>query len=187
MNSSTDLEASIEALLAVPPYQAEPRQHELALMGVLRQALAYACERNPRYRNYVERWPADYRTAQRLADLPFLPVSVFKADPPLALIDPGDVTRTLTSSATTGQVPSRVVLDAGTSRRMTKGVTAIIRDFIGPARRPYLVIDAPETLSGAGPLGLAGPPSRASAPLPPKSSAVCATIPPESWSSTWKD
>jgi hypothetical protein len=88
--------------------------------------------------------------------LPFLPVGVFKADPPLALIDPSEVKRTLTSSATTGQVPSRVVLDAGTAKRMTKGVTSIIRDFIGPARRPYLVIDLPETLAGSGPLGARG-------------------------------
>jgi hypothetical protein len=85
-----------------------------------------------------------------------LPVGVFKADPPLALIGPDEITRTLTSSATTGQVPSRVVLDTATARRMTKGVTAIIRDFIGPARRPYLVIDTPETLGGAGPLGARG-------------------------------
>ena len=156
MNTSAELEANIEALLALPPYQAEPKQHASAMMAVLRQELAYACEQNPRYRNYVEQWPVDYRTAQRVADLPFLPVGVFKADPPLALISPSEVKRTLTSSATTGQVPSRVVLDAGTARRMTKGVTAIIRDFIGPTRRPYLVIDVPETLAGVGPLGARG-------------------------------
>jgi len=76
-----------------------------------------------------------FRSAQRVADLPFLPVGVFKADPPLALVPHSEVTRTLTSSATTGQVPSRVSLDAGTARRMTRGVTSIVRDFIGPARR----------------------------------------------------
>jgi phenylacetate-coenzyme A ligase PaaK-like adenylate-forming protein len=156
MNEFADLESNIEALLTGLPYNVEPRQRELALMAVLKQELAYACERNPQYRNYVEQWPTDYRTAQRVADLPFLPVGVFKANPPLALIGPGEVTRTLTSSATTGQVPSRVVLDTGTSRRMTKGVTAIIRNFIGPARRPYLVIDAPETLSAGGLLGARG-------------------------------
>jgi hypothetical protein len=156
MNALSELEGNIEALLAGAPYKVEPRQHELALMAVLKQALAYACERNAQFRNYVEHWPADYRRAQRLADLPFLPVGVFKADPPLALIGAGEVTRTLASSATTGQVPSRVVLDAGTARRMTKGVTAIIRDFIGPARRPYLVIDTPETLAAGGQLGARG-------------------------------
>lgn len=156
MNKLAELESNIEALLIGPPYKVEQKQRELALIAVLKQELAYACERNPQYRNYVEQWPTDYRTAQRVADLPFLPVGVFKADPPLALISTDEVTRTLTSSATSGQVPSRVVLDTGTAKRMTKGVTAIIRDFIGPARRPYLVIDAPETLAAGGPLGARG-------------------------------
>jgi len=156
MNACSELEGHIQALLAAPPYQSDPAQHEPSLLAVLKQEVAYACERSAPYRNYVEHWPTDYRSARRLADLPFLPVGVFKMDPPLALVEPGEVTRTLTSSATTGQVPSRVVLDAGTARRMTKAVTAIIRDFIGPARRPYLVIDTVETLAGAGQLGARG-------------------------------
>jgi hypothetical protein len=53
-------------------------------------------------------------------------------------------------------VPSRVVLDAETAKRMTKGVTAIIKDFIGPARRPYLVIDTPENVPTQGELGARG-------------------------------
>jgi hypothetical protein len=97
-----------------------------------------------------------FHTAGTLADLPYLPVGAFKSNPPLALVDTYEVKRTLTSSATTGQVPSRVVLDAETAKRMTKGVTAIIKDFIGPTRRPYLVIDTPENLSTQGELGARG-------------------------------
>jgi hypothetical protein len=36
---------------------------------------------------------------------------------------------------------------------MTKGVVAIIRDFIGPSRRPYLVIDTPENITAQAELG----------------------------------
>ena len=64
--------------------------------------------------------------------------------------------RTLTSSATTGQVPSRIVLDAATARRMSKGVITIARDFIGSSRRPYLVIDTPESLAAQTQLGARG-------------------------------
>jgi hypothetical protein len=39
---------------------------------------------------------------------------------------------------------------------MAKGVTTIIRDFIGPARRPYLVIDTPENLAAQAELGARG-------------------------------
>jgi hypothetical protein len=126
------------------------------LLALLKKELAYACDRNARFRNYVEHWPIDFHVAEEIADLPYLPVGAFKANPPLALIGADDVKRILTSSATTGQVPSRVVLDAATARRMAKGVITIVRDFIGPARRPYLVIDVPENLTTRTELGARG-------------------------------
>jgi hypothetical protein len=45
------------------------------------------------------------------------------------------------------------VLDSPTARRMTKGVVIIVRDFIGSARRPYLVVDAPSFIEGGNALG----------------------------------
>src|SRR5580692_2411093 len=156
MSATMEIEQRIEGLLTVPPYSLAPQQRQDALLKLLKNELEYACERNPRFRNYVNHWPVDFRAAERISDLPFLPVGVFKLDPPLALVDAGEIKRTLASSATTGQVPSRVVLDAATARRMTKGVVAIIRDFIGPARRPYLVIDTAENMTAQAELGARG-------------------------------
>ncbi len=156
MSAIAEIEQDIETLLLQPPYGVDPQQRQNALLALLKKELAYACDRNPRFRNYVEHWPINIRSAEKIADLPFLPVSVFKANPPLALVGADDVKRTLTSSATTGQVPSRIVLDAATARRMTKGVITIIRDFIGPARRPYLVIDTPENLAAQTEIGARG-------------------------------
>jgi hypothetical protein len=39
---------------------------------------------------------------------------------------------------------------------MTKGIVAIVRDFIGSARRPYLVVDTPDFMGGANALGARG-------------------------------
>src|SRR5271157_950242 len=156
MNALAEIEQGIEGLLAQPPYGVEPEEHHRAVLTLLKKELDYACERNSRFRNYVEHWPTDFRAAEKIADLPYLPVGVFKANPPLALVGASEVKRTVTSSATTGQVPSRVVLDAATARRMAKGVITIIRDFIGPARRPYLVIDTPENLAAQAELGARG-------------------------------
>lgn len=152
----TAIEQSIGALLDTPPYAMDPRQREQALLALFKQELEYACERSPRFANYVRQWPITLSAAKKIADLPYLPVSVFKANPPLALVDASDIKRTLTSSSTSGQTPSRIVLDAATARRMTKGLTAIIRDLIGPARRPYLVIDIPENLKAQPELGARG-------------------------------
>ncbi len=57
------------------------------------------------------------------------------------------IVRTLASSSTSGQVPSRIVLDRATARRMTRSLAAIIRDFAGAERRPYLVVDTPDNLA----------------------------------------
>jgi hypothetical protein len=156
MSALEEIEQGIESLLTEPPYGVDPQQRHSILLALLRQELIYACERNPQFRNYVAHWPIDFREAKDIADLPYLPVGVFKANPPLALVGAGEVKRTLTSSATTGQVPSRIVLDAATARRMTKGIIMIVRDFIGAARRPYLVIDTPENLAAQGELGARG-------------------------------
>ena len=156
MSTPVEIAQGIESQLKAPLYGMDPKERHDSLRALLKKELAYACERNPRFRNYVEHWPVDFHTADTLADLPYLPVGAFKSNPPLALVEANEVKRTLTSSATTGQVPSRVVLDAGTAKRMTKGVTTIIRDFIGPERRPYLVIDTPENLSTQGELGARG-------------------------------
>jgi hypothetical protein len=153
---SPELEHSISHLLEVPPYGIAPEQRHKALLALFKQELDYACARNPQFCNYVKHWPIAVSAAQNISDLPYLPVSAFKANPPLSLVPPRDVKRTLTSSSTSGQVPSRVVLDAATSKRMTKGVIAIIRDFIGPSRRPYLVIDTPENLGRQAELGARG-------------------------------
>jgi hypothetical protein len=150
---ATDVGRQLEELLSGPVFAREPAERQAQLLAVLKAQLQYAIERHAPFGRYVSAWPIDYRGAQRIADLPYLPVGVFKADPPVALVAAEKIVRTLASSATTGQSPSRVVLDAETARRMARGVTAIIRDFIGPARRPYLVIDTPESLSGGAQLG----------------------------------
>jgi len=156
MTTPVEIARGIESQLTAPLYGLDPKERHDCLLALLKKELAYACDRNPRFRNYVEHWPVDFQTADTIADLPYLPVGTFKTNPSLALVDANEIKRTLTSSATTGQVPSRVVLDGETAKRMTKGVTTIIKDFIGPARRPYLVIDTPENLRTQDEVGARG-------------------------------
>ena len=149
-------EEKIERLLSMPPYGQPPEERQPSLLEILKEELNYAGRRHASYNNYIRHWPMDYRTARQVADLPYLPVGILKANPPLSLVDRDEIKRTLTSSATTSQVPSRVVLDSPTARRMTKGIVTIIRDFIGPARRAYLVVDTPALLGSANELGARG-------------------------------
>lgn len=156
MKQLSEIEESISKLLDMSPYGLSPEQRNCALLPLFKQELEHASGQNPQFGNYVRHWPVSVSSARTIADLPFLPVGAFKQNPPLSLLPASEITRRLTSSSTSGQVPSRVVLDAATSRRMTKGVTAIIRDFIGSSRRPYLAIDTPENLKRQPELGARG-------------------------------
>ncbi len=151
-----EIERSIEALLNTPLYCCSPEQKRAGLLPLLKAELTYACDRNRHFRNYVEHWPADFRTAHNIADLPFVPSGIFKADPPVALIEAREIVRTLRSSATSSQTPAKVVLDRATARRMSKSLTFVIRDFIGSERRPYLVIDTQANLVSQAELGARG-------------------------------
>jgi hypothetical protein len=149
-------EDKIDRLLSMLPYAQPPEERQARLLEVLKEELDYACQRHAGYKNYIQHWPRDYRSAARVADLPFLPVRILKVNPPLSFVNHEEVKRTLTSSATTSQMPSRVVLDSPTARRMTKGIVSIVKDFIGPARRPYLVVDTAGFLGGGSELGARG-------------------------------
>ncbi len=151
-----EFEQKIDALLALSPYGLPAEEKSSRLLEIWRIELESVCQRHAGLRNYIQQWPVNFRDATRAADLPFLPVALLKANPPLSLVETGDVKRTLTSSATTGQVPSRIVLDTQTSRRMTKGVIAILQDFIGSARRPYLVVDVPGATGTGSEMGARG-------------------------------
>jgi hypothetical protein len=150
------LEQKIEALVAIPPYGLATEEKAARMLDIMRDALELVSQKHAGLANYIRQWPVNFREATKISDLPYLPVAMLKANPPLALIGPDEVKRTLTSSATTGQVPSRIVLDAQTSKRMTKGVVAILQDFIGSSRRPYLVVDVPGATAGKGDLGARG-------------------------------
>lgn len=150
------LNDQLDQILSLAPYSRSPEEREAALLALLKLELESGGQRHAGYQNYLQHWPVGYQSAAHIFELPYVPVGILKANPPLSFISPSEVKRTLTSSATTSQLPSRVVLDTATSRRMTKGVVAIVRDYIGPNRRPYLVVDTPESLRGAGPLGARG-------------------------------
>lgn len=156
---------NIDAVLAGASYGVAGEESASGVFSLLREQVYRAAERSEVYANYVRHWPIKVDLAENIFELPYIPVSVFKCNPPLALVPPEKVQRTLLSSATTGQEPSRIAIDAITAKRMTKGSVAILRDFIGSDRRPYLVVDSAETNAGTASLGARGAAIRALSPF----------------------
>jgi hypothetical protein len=136
--------ASIDAegLLAGPPFAL----HETDKKAVLLPALDALTRRHyalcEPYRRVVD---AAFGGLQRepypsLADLPFVPVSLFKRHE-LRSVPVEDVFRVLTSSGTTGQAASRVYLDRDTATLQAKALVRIMQHFIGKERYPMVILD----------------------------------------------
>lgn len=84
--------------------------------------------------------------ATQLADLPFLPVRLFKHET-LVSVPQDEVVKTMTSSGTSGQRVSQIFLDRQTSTLQVKVLSRIVGDLIGPKRLPMLVIDCRATVA----------------------------------------
>jgi phenylacetate-coenzyme A ligase PaaK-like adenylate-forming protein len=95
-----------------------------------------------------------------LMDIPFLPVRLFK-EFDLLSVPLSSVFKTMTSSGTSGQRPSKVYLDRDTALLQTKILARQMVKILGKKRRPMLIIDSPGVLKdrnafsarGAGILG----------------------------------
>ena len=126
------------------------------VLALIRQHRA-ACPAYDRIRQAIGHAPArQYRT---LADLPWLPVRLFKQHQ-LSSSQAEPLT-TLTSSGTTGRALSRIALDLPAAEHQRQLLIATLQGLIGPQRLPLLIIDAPSvvrqeraTIRGATVLGL---------------------------------
>ena len=101
-----------------------------------------------------------YSSASSIAELPWLPVRLFK-NLELKSIPDDEVFKVLTSSGTTGEV-SRIYLDKAAAATQTRQLAATVQTVLGPKRLPMLLVDTKAMLKdrrsfsarGAGVLGM---------------------------------
>lgn len=149
----------IESFFEVPVYDLPKAEKHALLQAELRELTAFHGTECEGYRAILDAYgPGDLPGG---ADAPLIPVSMFKLHD-LSSVPQDQVFKTMTSSGTTGQRPSRIFLDADTARLQTRALTKIMTSFIGPKRLPMLIIDHPSVVKdrrtfsarGAGILGM---------------------------------
>lgn len=144
-----------------PPYGLAREPKQQLLVPALRELTQHHVSHCAPYAGIVSAGGSDIRRIASLADVPFLPVRLFK-HLELLSIERDAVFKMLTSSGTTGQAVSKVFLDRETAMAQTRALVLILQSFIGTARLPMLVIDHPSVIKnrasfsarGAGILGL---------------------------------
>src|SRR5512138_1267330 len=129
--------AIIDELLEGQPFALD-REHKARLHATTLTALTRRHHGGcPDYGRWLDVLGFDVAAPHEVAQLPFLPVPLFKSHE-LRSVDRQQIVKTLTSSGTTGQTVSRVFLDRETSVRQTKALVRIAGSFLGPKRLPLL-------------------------------------------------
>ncbi|MFZ5828442.1 MAG: acyl-protein synthetase [Planctomycetota bacterium] len=143
MLSFEAVEAEVDALLRGPQYALAQGKKDARLLPLLRARCQSVAARCPAYARFLSRLGSPIERWESPADVPPLPVSMFKQFR-LAAVEPEKVVRELRSSSTTGQEPSRIFVDKPTAFRQGRALASVLKEHIGGERRPYLVLDVPE-------------------------------------------
>ena len=96
------------------------------------------------YKVLVDNWFPSVKESD-LSSLPYLPVSSFK-NFTLKSISDSDIFKTLRSSGTSGQTPSRIFLDRTNARAQSLVLSKLFSFNTGLKRPNILIIDSPETV-----------------------------------------
>lgn len=132
---------NIEEMLSCAPYSfdREKKQavYEIGLNTLTREHYNH-CKL---YKNMLDNFQFDINKQQKIEDIPFLPVRLFKQYE-LCSVSKEEVVKTMTSSGTTGQQVSKIFLDRTTSTNQTKVLAKICSEFLGSKRLPMLIIDS---------------------------------------------
>lgn len=130
-----------EQLLALPQFSLPQGEKEALLTPALNELTEWHRARCPDYGRLLEVIYPGSAAASRMAEIPFLPVGLFKSHR-LASVADAEVFKTLTSSGTTGQRVSQIVVDRETARRQTAALSRIMMHVLGKARLPMILIES---------------------------------------------
>lgn len=148
--------------VATSVFSKSQARREVDLLDELVALTGHHRARSVEYRRILEATghPAG-RVYERVADLPWLPVRLFKTHA-LKSVPDDEVFKVLTSSGTTGAEVSRIFLDKAAAALQQRMLSAVLRQVVGPNRLPMLLVDTKGLLRdrrsfsarGAGVLGL---------------------------------
>jgi phenylacetate-coenzyme A ligase PaaK-like adenylate-forming protein len=143
-------------LCAVPQYTRCQDDKAAMLLAGLTTLTAYHQERCAPYARLVSALFPDQPSEPRtLSELPYVPVGLFKSHQLQSIADQ-EIATVLVSSGTTGQQPSRIVLDREAARGQREALSSIMQTLLGPKRLPMLVLDTPSIVRGQGALTARG-------------------------------
>jgi hypothetical protein len=124
------------------PYAEEPRAKATRFLQEMKDLTRFHADRCPAYRRILAAAYGGRTNFDCLSDFPAMPVRLFKEMDLLS--QPSElIVKTLTSSGTSGQRPSRIFLDKDTAAAQARALVRIVRSFLGVKRLPMMILDHP--------------------------------------------
>lgn len=134
-----------QSLLNYPPFALTKEEKQKVLLEELQKVTDHHRAHCKEYARFLDAigYPTD--PVKSIEDLAYLPIGIFK-ELELKSIPDHEVFKVLTSSGTTGQKVSKVYLDHETASWQQKALCAIMEDYLGNQRVPFLIIDSKQVL-----------------------------------------
>ena len=132
---------TFDELLALPQYSLPQPEKESVLLQMLNDLTDYHRQHCVEFDRLTNVLHPGFTKAKQLSGLPFVPVGLFKSHL-LSSVPAEKRFKTLTSSGTTGQQVSQIVLDQETARRQTTALSRIMTHVLGAERLPMMLIES---------------------------------------------
>lgn len=147
---------AIDELFSFPQYSiANSIKRKLLISGIF-ELSQFHFANSAHYRNLISNLRLDLsKEYETIGEIPFLPVRLFKSHN-IQSIPNDKILKILTSSGTTNQQVSRIVLDKETSMLQVKALASIITSYLGHDRLPMIIVDSDSALKNRSSLSARG-------------------------------
>lgn len=132
----------------LPPFSLPAKEREAFLLPAFLDLTAHHADACPAYARLLNLFAPDWRTAGALAEVPHLPVGLFKSHDVRSI--PADAVASWVTSSGTGGVQSRIAMDAAAASAQARALGAVLREALGPKRLPMLLVESRAVLSRGG-------------------------------------
>lgn len=136
---------TLDDLMQRPQYSIPQAEKEEALLEELTRLGDHHRRQSAEYARLTQLLFPNSSDPKRLSELPYLPVALFK-ERLLSSVPENEVFKILQSSGTSGQAPSRIVLDVETARLQTAALANIMTSVLGPHRLPMMLIETQDLI-----------------------------------------
>ena len=141
------MESNIESLLKLEPYSLSKSEKDEIFYNAMNESVKFHYEKSEEFRKLCDNRNFSPDKEFLIQEIPFLPVSLFKTFQ-LKSVPDSDIIKTVYSSATTSNSPSTIFLDQTTSKRQTKVLVSIMKDFL-INKKKFLIIDQKSDLNNS--------------------------------------